>query len=52
MRILQTKKNTAKSKILRVNFVYIEILITTNYFDFHCENPCHPSLYLSQNTTE
>ena len=46
------KKNTAKSKILRVNFVYVEILITTNYFDFRCENPCHPSLYLLQNTTE
>ena len=50
--ILQTKKNTAKSKILRVNFVYVEILITTNYFDFRRENPCHLSLYLPQNTTE
>ena len=50
--MLQTKKNTAKPKILRVNFVHVEILITTRYFDFLCENPCHPSLYLPQNTTE
>ena len=44
--------NSTTFALLRVNFVYVEIVITTNYFDFRCENSCHPSLYLPQNTTE